>query len=387
MRAMVCGAGIAGLATARLLAEAGWDVDLVERAAALRGGGYMIDYFGPGYVAAEAVGVLPALRERAYPIDEIRYVDSRDRTTARLDYGRMRAALDGRLLTLMRGDLEAVLSTGLDDRGVRTRFGVTLEQVAAGPDEVRAALTDGTSHRVDLLVGADGIHSGVRAHAFGPPEQYLRFLGFHTAAFIIDDPGLHARLGERFLLTDSTDRELGVYGLRDGRVAVFAAHRAADAHLPEDPRAALRSLYSGLTWFASRVLERCPEPPDLYYDQVAQVVMPGWVRGRVVLVGDACQAVSLLAGQGASLALSGAHVLATELGRSGPLPARLRRYEERMRPVVLGSQAAGRRAAAWFLPGSRRSLVLRRLSLRAVRLPGLNRLLAARLVGNAGRVP
>jgi flavin-dependent dehydrogenase len=55
----------------------------------------------------------------------------------------------------------------------------------------------------------------------------------------------------------------------------------------------------------------------VYYDQVAQIVLPRWSRHRVVLVGDAGYAVSLLAGQGASLAVGGAYVLAEQLA-TGP---------------------------------------------------------------------
>jgi 2-polyprenyl-6-methoxyphenol hydroxylase-like FAD-dependent oxidoreductase len=135
------------------------------------------------------------------------------------------------------------------------------------------------------------------------------------------------------------------------------------------------------------VLAHCPQPPTLYYDQVAQVHLVNSVRGRVVLVGDSCQAVSLLAGQGASLALAGAHVLAEELGRAGSIGAGLQRYQDRMKPMVCDAQAAGRRAAAWFLPSSRGRLLLRRWTLHLMRLPGVDRRLATSLVGNAGRVP
>ena len=65
MRALICGAGIAGLTLARMLDGMGWDVRLIERAPALRGEGYMIDFFGPGFDAAQNMGLLPGLRDLA----------------------------------------------------------------------------------------------------------------------------------------------------------------------------------------------------------------------------------------------------------------------------------------------------------------------------------
>ena len=83
-----------------------------------------------------------------------------------------------------------------------------------------------------------------------------------------------------------------------------------------------------------------PSASALYYDQVAQIEMPNWTRGRVALLGDACQAVSLLAGQGASLAVAAAYVLGTELRRTPTVPEALARYRSRLAPVVAEKQAA-----------------------------------------------
>ena len=132
------------------------------------------------------------------------------------------------------------------------------------------------------------------------------------------------------------------------------------------------------------VLEHCPPSGALYYDQVAQIHLPHWNTGRVVLVGDACQAVSLLAGQGASLAVAGAHLLAEELAGASDVPAALGRYHARLAPAVAAKQAAGRRTAEWFLPSTTSRLLLRRLALRAMRLPGLNRAMSSQLIAGGG---
>src|SRR4028118_812807 len=106
MRALICGAGIAGLALAERLTGHGWDVTVVERAPGPREQGYMIDFFGLGYDAAEATGIRPRLHELGYRVDGLGYVDASGRRRARLDYGRFARVVHGRLLSIMRPDLE-----------------------------------------------------------------------------------------------------------------------------------------------------------------------------------------------------------------------------------------------------------------------------------------
>lgn len=126
-----------------------------------------------------------------------------------------------------------------------------------------------------------------------------------------------------------------------------------------------------------------PSPSEVYYDQVAQVDMPAWSRGRVALVGDACFAVSLLAGQGASLGIAGAYVLADQLTRAGSIRAGLERYERIWRPVVAEKQKVARDGARWFLPASPAQLRLRHVVLRFSRLPVVDRVVAGALAGKS----
>ena len=383
MRALICGAGIAGLTLARLLSQQGWSVTLAERAGTLRREGYMIDFFGPGFDAAEAMGLLPRLRELAYRVPEVSYVDRNGRPRAALDYERMVRSLDGRLLSLLRGDLVLALHEGLDSR-VEMLYHTSVRGIEEKPDGVAATLTDGSRWRGDLLVGADGIHSVVRSLIFGPETSYLRFLGFHTAAYTFTDPRLHRQLGDRFAITDTRNRAVGVYGLRNGRIAVFTVHRTPEPGLPDDPRAEVCATYADMGWLVPDLLAHCPSPGALYYDQVAQIDLPHWSAGHVVLVGDACQAVSLLAGQGASLAFAGAHVLGGELAGTADVAAALGRYHVRLASAVAAKQAAGRRTADWFLPSTPSRLLLRRLALRAMRLPGLSRAMSSQLMAGSG---
>ncbi len=110
---------------------------------------------------------------------------------------------------------------------------------------------------------------------------------------------------------------------------------------------------------------------------------PRWSKGRVVLVDDAAYAVSLLAGQGASLGIAGAWVLADQLGRTDRIEQAFAAYERLWRPVAEEKQQVARSAARWFLPRSTAEQWLRRAMLRFIRLPRINRTAAAAIAGKS----
>lgn len=378
MKVVICGAGIAGLALAHRLANIGWDVVLVEKAPGPREQGYMIDFFGPGLQAARAMGIEDRLNELGYKVTEFAYLDEHGHKNASVDYQRFTKVADG-LLSIMRPDLERTLRESLPAT-VDLRYSTTITGVDNRADGVTVTVTGGSDVDADLLVGADGIHSRTREMVFGPETGYLRHLGLHTAAFTFADPDIHAQVRGGFYLTDTVDKMMGMYGMRDGKVSVFTVHRTDSTRLPDDPQAAVREVYADLGWKVPRALELCPPPDEVYYDLVAQIEVPDWIRDRVILLGDSCYAVSLLAGQGASLAIAGAHVLAGQL-RDNPVDAGLARFQKLWHPVMDERQRVGRNGAKWIVPATSTQRFVRRLAIKAMRLPGMDRMLGNGLIG------
>lgn len=381
MRVLISGAGIAGLSLAYCLSHLGHEVIVVERDPRLRDDGYMIDFFGPGYGVAGRMGLLADLEKIHYPVNHLVFQRRDGQEKFSLPYAVLRRRLfDGRHFNFMRGELERVLCERLE-RGVDLRWGTTVEEISQDRDSVRAALTDGTVTTADLLVGADGVHSRVRELSFGGEGQFIRYLGYNTAAFIVDDPDLAREAGGSFHTLTLLGRQVALYPIRGDRVASFFVHKSATPPADSTPRAAreeLRAVYAGVGWIVPRLLEHLASTKSVYFDAVSQVVMPSWSIGRVVLAGDACGCVSLLAGQGASLAIAGGYVLASEVS-SADLEVALSRYEQRMRPGVESLQRVGRDVGRWFVPEKQSTIELRDLAMRLSAWPLISRVVRGRL--------
>jgi 2-polyprenyl-6-methoxyphenol hydroxylase-like FAD-dependent oxidoreductase len=119
---------------------------------------------------------------------------------------------------------------------------------------------------------------------------------------------------------------------------------------------ALRTVYEGIGWEVPRLLEMMPGATDWYFDTAAQIDMPQWSQDRVVLVGDAAYCASPMSGQGTSIALIGAYVLAGELAASGDHVRAFAEFENVMRPFVKANQALGLKSAQLMRSGERKSV-------------------------------
>jgi 2-polyprenyl-6-methoxyphenol hydroxylase-like FAD-dependent oxidoreductase len=382
---VICGAGIAGLTLAWCLERLGLQAWVVERAPHLRDEGYMIDFFGSGYDAAERLDLLPALASIHYPIDRFVFVNAAGRERFSVAYHPLRTRLfAGRHFNFLRGDLERVIY-GRFQRREAIRFGTTIDSIEQVGDVVSVTLTDGTKIDADLLVGADGVHSHVRQLAFGDEGEFSRPLGYEMIAFIVENPPALARL-DCFVTMTEPNRQVSLYPIRGGRMAAFFLHPVNSAASRGTAHARdLRALgiYGDLNWVVPDLLDRCRTAPSVLFDAVEQIRMARWSRGRVALIGDACWCVSPLAGQGASMAVAGAYVLAHELHSAPTIDAALVGYERRLRGAITRQQSAARRIAKWLVPDTRFRLVARDLVTRASSWPVVAQILRRRMAAQS----
>jgi 2-polyprenyl-6-methoxyphenol hydroxylase-like FAD-dependent oxidoreductase len=365
MRAIIIGAGIAGLAAARRLDLAGWETLVVERAPERRGGGYAVTFGGVGYDGAERMGVLPALLERQFVTEELEYRNVNGKRRFALSGKTIAATMGKKSFTILRGDIEDVLYESVRDTAT-FRFGTTVTAVTQDADAVHVTLSDGTTEHADLLIGADGLHSATRSLVFGPEEDFSVDLGHRVAVYMLKERPADLPAGVTGTISHG-GRTFAIMSVGDGRTAAFFGYRTDG--LPTEssgsPEATLPQLYGDMGWLVPEALEGLKTTDSVYFDTVSQMVVNRWSRGRVVLLGDAAWCVTLFAGYGSSLAVGGAEQLGTALERNpDDIQGALAEWEAGLRPEVEKKQTLGRRVKGFYAPRSDFVLELTQLPLR-----------------------
>lgn len=364
MRVLISGAGIAGPTLAYWLAHYGFEPTLVEKAPALRTGGYIIDFWGAGFDIADRMGLLPEIRRKGYVVREVRVVNQNGKRVAGFPAEAFSRMTEGRFVSLPRGELAASIFEKIEGR-VQTVFGTGVEHIEQTPAGAKVKFERGGSREFDLVVGADGLHSQVRKLAFDPEDLSEKYLGYKVAAF--ETAGYRPRDELVYVMYTQVGQQVARFAMRDDRTMFLFTFADKATEGPGDlpgQKALLRERFGASGWECPQILDALDACSELYFDRVSQIRMDPqqglWSRGRVTLVGDAASCVSLLAGQGSALAMMAAYILAGELHRAGgDYVKAFERYQNLCGPFVRRKQEAALRFAGSFAPKSRLSLFLR----------------------------
>jgi len=326
---IVVGGGIGGLSLARELALAGLGVVVLERAAKLGAVGAGIIMNPNAMAVLEANGLASCVRSRSAPYLARDTFDHRGRHLATRDYRPLYA--DGRLAVgalLHRAHLHECLYEGLPAGTVH--LDTQIGDLDAGPERIRVETDGGEVFTADVLIGADGIRSTVRARFFGPNEPV--YLGYRSHRFVVPNvDGL-----EHFTEFLGRGKRVGLVPIGSGQLYVWTTFNS-----PRDSRAwaldsvqALRALFAEIADpRVRRAFDQLESTDGVVCTDIEEVCQPEWVRGRVALLGDAAHALTPNMGQGAGMAMEDAAVLVEELARADrgetDVPAALASYVAR----------------------------------------------------------
>lgn len=363
MEILISGASIAGPALAHWLSLDGHRVTVVERAAALREGGYKVDIRGKAIEVCRRMGILDDIRAASTNMRSASWVDGDNKVMGTLpaDFFEGRMPGDDEI---MRGDLARILFDLTKDRA-EYLFGDTITELRDSPDGVEVSFERSAQRRFDLVVGADGLHSRVRALAFGDERQYLKHLGAYIAIYTTPN---YLDLDHAELFYGSLNRLVSIYSARDNTEArsLFIFNSPELDHDRRDGKSVLAQHFAGEGWETPRLLEFMRDARDFYFDSMSLVEMPQLWRGRVALLGDAAHCASPASGQGTGMALVGAYALAGELSINADHLTAFAAYEALMRPYVKLNQDFAQQAVKSFTARTPGQLRMRNAMMRVL---------------------
>jgi 2-polyprenyl-6-methoxyphenol hydroxylase-like FAD-dependent oxidoreductase len=362
---LVSGASIAGPALAYWLNRYGFAVTVIEKAGTVRGGGYPIDVRGNAMEVADRMGLAVPLEAAHIDSRLLTFVDDQGRPQVSVIPELITGGRIGRDVELPRGALTTLLY-GLTRDTVNYRFNTSIAALTDTDQGVDVRFEDGTHDRFDLVIGADGLHSNTRKLVFGPEHLFDRHIGFCFAGFelpntfgLVREAVMANRPGQAVTLyaPGASERAHVFFNLAN---APLTPEQARD---PGYQRQLVTEAFADWGWLVPDLLRALAVADDLYFDEIKQIKMPQYAKGRVVLVGDAAYAPSFLTGTGTSLGLVGAYVLASELALHADHSDAFAAYERVIRPFVAANHGLLEDGLANIIPTTQAAIALRNRTL------------------------
>ncbi|OIK08833.1 FAD-dependent oxidoreductase [Bacillus sp. MUM 116] len=385
MRVLISGASIAGPALAYWLHRYGFDVTVIERAPSLRPGGYGVDIRGAAITVLKRMGIFDQVCDADTNMSGVYFVNSKGKIEGQISEASMgnQKGLD---IEIMRDDLSNILFD-LTKNTINYIWGDSITAIHETNTGAEVQFIHSKPQTFDLVIGTDGLHSNVRTLTFGDEAQFKRTLGCYISIFTLEN---YLNLDHRQLLYTVPGKTVGMYSARDNTEArgmfLFQSNVLEyDRNDTESQKSLIEKAFVGQTgWETSPLLKSMKEAKDFYFDEICQIHMQTWSKGRITLVGDAAYGPSPLSGQGSSLALVGAYVLAGELkAANGDYARAFVAYEQEMRKFVEKNQKIGRIAAGSMIEKSNFKIFLRNLILRVPTLMAVQFKMISKMIAKA----
>jgi 2-polyprenyl-6-methoxyphenol hydroxylase-like FAD-dependent oxidoreductase len=314
--ALIIGAGIAGPVLSMALQRTGIESTLFERdpAGADHRGAWLI-FQANGMDALHAIDAAGPVEKLGFPVDTISFINGKGKRLGTLPMAATRP--DGQESLMMpRADLYSALGEAAGERGAEVNYDKRLVEAVSSAGGVQARFADGTTAAGDLLIGCDGIHSTVRT-IIDPQAQPPRYVPvLNTGSYI---PGFQVDLpAKEFRMQFGTRCFFAWMPTPDGGTVWFA-----NPPMPREPERGVLTSMSDAQWRqwlhelmagdvgpAHEIIDAAPGPL-IGWATYDMPVVEHWHNNKdMVIIGDAAHATSPASGQGASMALEDAVILA-----------------------------------------------------------------------------
>ena len=353
---LISGAGVAGLTAAIWLGKAGNQVTVIEKSRNIRADGYIVSLSHKSFHFADQMGILPLLMQRYSGIKQSQYIDRKGKEMLRLKYQELFQGID--IVQVMRDELQMILYEEARQY-VDFIFGDSIEQIENHKqgEGVSVKLKTDKEISADILIGADGLHSVTRNLCFSDSSYQRHYFGLFSAAYKLDNL---LGLDKQFQNHMEHERYMCVYttGKSDLACVFIWKDDAARAPEIENRPDVLKQAFANSPEIVRKVLSQCPLNKPIYMDPLIQIDMQNWYSRNVVLIGDAAHAMTLLSGQGASMAFWGASSLAQNLLKL-PADQAFTAYQQILKPAVIDIQTTTQKAKNVYIPTSQSSYILR----------------------------
>ena len=320
-RAIVIGGGIVGLTSGLALRRAGLEVVIYERASEIRAAGAGLGLWANALAVFDELGVGEEVRAIGKP-SEMYFHDADGRLLDTPEFG----VEDHRFLLVHRAKLNDLLADAVGRENIRLATG--FDEYTEHADRVTVRLSDGSSEDADVLVGADGAYSAVRAQLV-PGSEAQEHAGHHAWRAVL--PAAGGMVTENRLV-------LGPHGCRGGYVRTydggvywlvnqFDTHSLTGTLKEQALQRAAHLDGDGRDPVLTELISATPEELILHNQIMLVPPLPRWVSARVVLAGDAAHAMSPHITAGATLGVEDAALLGRLLTPTADVPAALAAYE------------------------------------------------------------
>lgn len=366
LNVLISGASIAGPALAYWLNQYGFKTTIIEKSPTLREGGHAIDIRGMSREVVKRMGIMPQIQQAVTKTRGISFVNKDNKILAGMDAELFGGEGPISQFEILRGDLAEILYA-ITKNTTEYIFDDTISAIQQDTDGVTVAFQKAAPRKFDLVFGADGLHSNVRALVFGEESKFIQNLGYYLAICSAPSP---VELNHRELAYNIPGKVAAIYPCKKPGEAKLMFNFTSpplqyDRHDITQQKQILANVFSGAGWVVPQMLQEMWKAPDFYFDTMSLVRMDSWSKGRVTLVGDAGYCPSPLTGQGTNLALVGAYILAGELkAAEGDYQTAFAVYEKEMRDYVEQNQKTAERNGKGFMPPSNFKIWLRNTNIR-----------------------